>query len=175
VAYGVEVLAWACSVGLRQGSYTYGLGHVAFMRNGVEFRESLYAVLCGRIDRKMFKVTRPVVGPIAMLVVFGSLTVISAPERKSKFADVLISHASSAQIPAAGAAVFDWLIGDWDDVYDYGRGGSRCVSIGEWHRSWVLEGRAVRIYGSFRSDPNGMQLHPAITIGMAQPIRIYDP
>ena len=29
------------------------------MRNGVEFRESLYAVFCGRIDRKMFKVTRP--------------------------------------------------------------------------------------------------------------------
>lgn len=36
-----------------------------------------------------------------MLVVFGSLTVISAQERKSKFADVLISHSPSPQIPVA--------------------------------------------------------------------------
>jgi hypothetical protein len=61
------------------------------------------------------------------------------------FSDALISTAPSPQIPKTAASVYDWLIGDWRvDVTDYETDGTARVSKGEWHFSWVLEGRAVQ-------------------------------
>jgi hypothetical protein len=129
------------------------------MRNLVKIRESM-----------LKGVARPSAGLFAMLMIFGSVAVMSAPERECRFADILVSHGPSPQVSAGAAAVFDWLVGDWEaDVYDYGPGGSKRVSKGEWHFSWILEGGPFRIYGSFPSGPTGMQRHPAITIDMAQP------
>ena len=133
-------------------------------------------LLCARTDRKMLKVAKPAVGLFAMLMVFGSRAVISAPHTESKFADVLISHAPSPQIPAAAAALFDWLIGDWEaDVYDYRAGGSKCVSKGEWHFGWVLEGRAVQDVWIVprRSERNATTLGDNNRYGTT--IRMYDP
>jgi hypothetical protein len=48
-------------------------------------------------------------------------------------------------MPQAAAAVFSWLVGDWEaDVRDYRADGTKNVSKGEWHFSWVLEGRAIQ-------------------------------
>ena len=48
-------------------------------------------------------------------------------------------------MPKAAAAVFGWLIGDWNAVvYDYEADGTKKVHDGEWHFSWVLEGRAIQ-------------------------------
>ncbi len=65
---------------------------------------------------------------------------------RSSFARVLISNGPSPQMPKSAASVFGWLVGDWEaKVYDYRPGKSpQWVGNGEWHFSWVLEGRAIQ-------------------------------
>lgn len=62
------------------------------------------------------------------------------------FARLLTSSGPSPQLPkSATASMYDWLIGDWEaDVYDYGQDGSKWAGKGEWHFSWILEGRAIQ-------------------------------
>jgi hypothetical protein len=58
------------------------------------------------------------------------------------FDSALTARGPSPQMPKSAAAVYDWLIGDWEaDVHDYQDDGVKKVSKGEWHFSWVLEGR----------------------------------
>jgi hypothetical protein len=60
------------------------------------------------------------------------------------FTPALISNGASSQLPKAAASVYGWLIGDWEaDVYDYDNG-TKVRSKGEWHFSWVLDGRAIQ-------------------------------
>jgi hypothetical protein len=135
------------------------------MRNLVKIRESM-----------LKGVARPSAGLFAMLMIFGSVAVMSAPERECRFADILVSHGPSPQVSAGAAAVFDWLVGDWEaDVYDYGPGGSKRVSKGEWHFSWILEGRAVQDIWIVpkRSDRNATA--PSDNNRYGTTIRIYDP
>jgi|SRR5215472_14773285 len=41
--------------------------------------------------------------------------------------------------------LYDALLGDWEmDVIDYATDGTRKESKGEWHFSWVLDGRAIQ-------------------------------
>src|SRR5580692_2635318 len=63
----------------------------------------------------------------------------------SDFAGALISSGPSSAMPKSAASMFGWLVGDWEaDVYDYKDDGTKTVSKGEWHFSWVLEGRAIQ-------------------------------
>src|SRR5260370_14239909 len=63
----------------------------------------------------------------------------------SPFASALISSGASPQMPKSAVSVYDLLIGDWEaDVYDYEPDGSKRVNKGEWHFSWVLEGRGIQ-------------------------------
>ena len=113
---------------------------------------------------------------IATLALFGNHYMFSTAETDCKFACVLISQRPSPQIPASAAEAYDWLIGDWEaDVYDYGSGGSKHVSKGEWHFSWVLEGRAIQDVWVVprRSDRNPST--PANNNRYGTSIRIYDP
>src|SRR5713101_7436602 len=82
------------------------------------------------------------------LICLGGVTMAamaaSSVEAPSPFASALIASGPSPQMPKAAAAVYDWLVGDWDvEVYDYEPDGSKRESRGEWHFSWVLEGRAI--------------------------------
>jgi hypothetical protein len=117
-----------------------------------------------------------VVALIGAFALFGSFYMFSAAEIDCKFARVLISPGPSPQIPASGVEAYNWLIGDWEaDVYDYGPGGSKHVSKGEWHFSWVLEGRAIQDVWVVprRSDRNPNT--PANNNRYGTSIRIYDP
>lgn len=117
-----------------------------------------------------------VLGIIAVVVLFSTLSPLSAQQKESSFAEVLISPGPSPQIPTSDADMFSWLIGDWEaDVYDYGPGESQHVSKGEWHFSWVLEGRAVQDVWivpvrSERKTPTSEEHNRYGTS-----IRIYDP
>jgi hypothetical protein len=117
-----------------------------------------------------------VVALIATFALFGSFYMFSAAEIDGKFAHVLISPGPSPQIPASAVEAYNWLIGDWEaDVYDYGPGGAKQVSKGEWHFSWVLEGRAIQDVWVVprRSDRNPST--PPNNNRYGTSIRIYDP
>jgi hypothetical protein len=59
-------------------------------------------------------------------------------------AEVLHSSGPSSELGNA-ANVYDWLIGSWNvRVIDYDDNGLIHESRGEWHFSWVLEGRAIQ-------------------------------
>src|ERR671938_170936 len=86
-----------------------------------------------------------------LLVLAGGLMIsetvapVTPPDnRQSDFAQALLAKGPAAQLGDA-ASVYDWLIGSWDvRVIDYGAGGTKRESTGEWHFAWVLEGRAVQ-------------------------------
>jgi hypothetical protein len=60
------------------------------------------------------------------------------------FFDALISNGPEAAL-AAENRIFEPLIGSWDlDVTWFEKGKAVRKSRGEWHFSWVLEGRAVQ-------------------------------
>lgn len=41
--------------------------------------------------------------------------------------------------------MYDWLVGSWDvTVTDFPEDGTKHQHQGEWHFSWVLEGRAIQ-------------------------------
>jgi hypothetical protein len=74
----------------------------------------------------------------------GGMKMASAQTRPT-FAHVLTSSGPSPQMPKSATSVFDWVVGDWAvDVYDYTPDGSKWAGKGEWHFSWVLEGRAIQ-------------------------------
>ena len=63
----------------------------------------------------------------------------------SPFADSLVSAAPHADIPE-NQQIFAPFIGDWDLIvkwYDE-KGGLSRAARGEWHFSWVLEGRGIQ-------------------------------
>src|SRR5215469_482545 len=80
----------------------------------------------------------------ALLILVGVGILSSKGMPVSHFAVVLQSQHKSVNMPSSAAAVYDWLIGDWEvEVHDY-EDGREYVSRGEWHFSWVLEGRAIQ-------------------------------
>jgi len=99
----------------------------------------------------------------------------STATETSQFAEVLVSRHATPDIPASAASVYDWLVGDWEaDVYDY-EGGKKISSRGEWHFSWVLEGRAIQDVWIVpkRGDRNGQT--SALHNRYGSTLRIYDP
>lgn len=57
---------------------------------------------------------------------------------------VLLSDEPSPELGDA-ASVYAPVMGSWEvEVVDYGAGGSKRTTPGEWHFSWALEGRAVQ-------------------------------
>ena len=97
-------------------------------------------------------------------------------EMSSAFAHALISPGPSAQLPKTAAAVFDWLIGDWQvDVYDIEPGGAKHISKGEWHFQWVLEGRAVQDVWIVPTRLNRSVNAPGEHNRYGTSLRIYDP
>src|SRR5215831_490759 len=79
---------------------------------------------------------------LLILVAVGTLSSKSMPI--SHFADVLLSQHAAGNLPSSASSAYDWLIGDWEvEVHDY-ENGKQYVSHGEWHFSWVLEGRAIQ-------------------------------
>ncbi len=71
---------------------------------------------------------------------------LASPSDKSDsdFASALLAKSPSTELGDA-ASVYAWLIGSWDvRVIDHQSDGSKHESAGEWHFSWVLEGRAVQ-------------------------------
>lgn len=100
---------------------------------------------------------------------------LSETASSSTFDTVLVSPGPSPEIPRRAAAVYDWLVGDWEaDVYDYGEGRVR-TSKGEWHFSWVLEGRAIQDVWIVpkRLGRNGSGTGDGNRYGTT--LRIYDP
>ena len=62
----------------------------------------------------------------------------------SDFASALLAGGPSAELGDA-ASVYAWLIGGWEvRVIDHQADGRQHEGAGEWHFSWVLEGRAVQ-------------------------------
>ncbi len=60
------------------------------------------------------------------------------------FATALVANNPAPELGEA-AGIYAWLIGSWDvRTVDYQSDGKRRESTGEWHFSWVLEGRAVQ-------------------------------
>ena len=70
----------------------------------------------------------------------------SLPSNKNNdnFSLALVASNPSSELGDA-ASIYAWLIGSWDvRTVDYQSDGKRHESTGEWHFSWVLEGRAVQ-------------------------------
>jgi uncharacterized protein len=68
-------------------------------------------------------------------------------EKKSRlkeiFSDALISSHPNEELKDA-AKIYDWLIGSWEvEAIDYLDENRTIRAQGEWHFSWVLEGRAI--------------------------------
>jgi len=62
---------------------------------------------------------------------------------KEVFSDALFSLHPNVEL-SEPAKIYDWLIGSWDvDVIDYLEDNKTLHTQGEWHFSWVLEGRAI--------------------------------
>jgi hypothetical protein len=108
-----------------------------------------------------------------LIVGFSRMSSVSASA--SRFADALVSQTHSAQITPSAASAYDWLIGDWEaDVYDYENGEKR-VSKGEWHFSWVLEGRAIQDVWIVPKLGDRNARTPANHNRYGTTIRIFDP
>ena len=109
------------------------------------------------------------------LIFLGGLTV-SSGVTPLPFAHALISSAPSPQMPKSAASVFDWLIGDWEaDVYDHNPEGSEWVGKGEWHFTWVLEGRAIQDVWIVPGLPDRGAPTSAAHNRYGTTLRIYDP
>ena len=128
-------------------------------------------------EHKMFRFSRNIVLFIVLLVVFRSVSLVSAQQKDSKFLDALISQGPSPKMPPSASGVFDRLIGDWEvEVYDYGPQGSKHVSRGEWHFRWVLEGRAVQdVWIVPKRSERKASTSPEEANRYGTTLRIYDP
>ena len=64
--------------------------------------------------------------------------------KNNDFGQALISNKPSDEL-GEYADYYQWLIGGWDvTAVDYLSGDKKMETLGEWHFSWVLEGRAVQ-------------------------------
>jgi len=101
---------------------------------------------------------------------------VASGDTYASFARVLISSGPSPQMPKSATSVFGWLIGDWEaDVYDYESNGSPWVGKGEWHFSWVLEGRAVQDVWIVPKLADRTAATPTDHNRYGSTLRIYDP
>ena len=79
-----------------------------------------------------------------VVLALGLTFALALQVKVSQMLRVLTSSGPSAEISKLDCP-YGWLIGVWHArVVDYRDGGSPIVSEGEWHFSWVLEGRAVQ-------------------------------
>jgi len=93
------------------------------------------------------------------------------------FVRLLVSRGPSQQMPkSATTSMYDWLIGDWEaDVYDYQADGSKKNNTGEWHFSWVLEGRAIQDVWIVPKVSARSAATPSEDNRYGSTLRIYDP
>ena len=109
------------------------------------------------------------------LLFLGGTNMTSAQTRSS-FAHALTSSGPSPQMPKSAASVFDWLVGDWTvDVYDYTPDGAKWAGKGEWHFSWVLEGRAIQDVWIVPRLSERNEATPKEHNRYGTSLRIYDP
>ena len=79
-----------------------------------------------------------------VVLALGLTSALAQQVKVSQMLKALTSPGPSAEISKLDCP-YGWLIGGWHArVVDYRDGGSPIVSEGEWHFSWVLEGRAVQ-------------------------------
>jgi len=93
---------------------------------------------------------------------------------KEVFSDALVSSHPSVEL-SEQAKIYDWLIGSWDvDVIDYLEDNKTLHTQGEWHFSWVLEGRAIEDVwiAPKRSLRTGIPAHPRNRYGIS--FRYFD-
>ena len=63
---------------------------------------------------------------------------------RNQFLSALMSDGPSPEL-GDQAETYGWLVGSWDiRIVDYDRDGQKQEQQGEWHISWVLEGRAIQ-------------------------------
>jgi hypothetical protein len=68
----------------------------------------------------------------------------NTPNATDAFTSALLSGQPSAG-PRTAAHTYDRFMGSWEaTVTDYAEDGTARTSTGEWHFSWILEGRAVQ-------------------------------
>ncbi len=68
------------------------------------------------------------------------------------------------------------LLGDWDvEVFDYAPDGTRQRSNGEWHFSWVLDGRAIQDVFIVPSRAERQAGSSVKTTRFGTSLRVYDP
>jgi hypothetical protein len=119
------------------------------------------------------------------IFLFGALALLSFASGRNMvsgtgttpFARLLTSSEPSPQLPKSPtASMYDWLIGDWEaDVYDYQPDGSKAVNKGEWHFSWVLEGRAIQDVWIVPRMSDRSATTPPDNNRYGSTLRIYDP
>lgn len=99
---------------------------------------------------------------------------VAATSAGERFSQALVS---AAPAPALGeaAGVYSWLIGSWEvEVMDRRDDGPPLRQRGEWHFSWVLEGRAMQDVWIVPPRPErGGVPEPGNRYGSS--LRVYDP
>jgi len=93
---------------------------------------------------------------------------------KEIFSDALISSHPNVELNES-AKIYDWLIGSWNvEVTDYMDDNTTIHTQGEWHFSWVLEGRAIEDVwiAPKRSLRTGIPAHPRNRYGIS--FRYFD-
>jgi len=95
--------------------------------------------------------------------------------KSATFLDVLCSEGPPAD-QKERMTLYNSLLGDWDvEVFDYASDGTRQRSNGEWHFSWVLDGRAIQdvfIVPSRAERESGSPVKPT---RYGTSLRVYDP
>jgi hypothetical protein len=91
-----------------------------------------------------------------------------------RFAEALVSAAPAADLGEA-ADVYSWLVGSWEaEVIDFRDDGPPLRQRGEWHFSWILEGRAMQ--DVWIVPPRGERAGaPAPGNRYGSSLRVYDP
>jgi hypothetical protein len=91
------------------------------------------------------------------------------------FSDVLCSEGPASD-QRDKMTLYNPLLGDWEvDVIDYAPDGTRQKSKGEWHFSWVLEGRAIQDVFVVPSRANRVLARPVKSTRYGTSLRVYDP
>ena len=95
--------------------------------------------------------------------------------RSATFLDALCSDGPAVD-QRERMTLYNSLLGDWDiEVFDYAPDGTRQRSNGEWHFSWVLDGRAIQDVFIVPSRAEREAGSPVKTTRYGTSLRVYDP
>jgi hypothetical protein len=113
----------------------------------------------------------------------GSTTTTSTPSAgaPSAFAKALLAEAPLSEAPAAAAQdkalqMFGQLVGSWAvEIVDHQPDGTQWPGRGEWHFSWILQGRAIQdVWISPPRAERPAALEHAFKNRFGTTIRVYD-